>query len=103
MSDMDIVPVGAVDVGMVASVALAPSDRGLDMVFRSESGQPLRIGMDWSDVADLMLRVAAFGQQISIMMQIGLDPYNAQHRQSFTLAELQACTDDPDGGVLHEE
>ena len=82
MSDLDIAPVGAVDVGLVASVALFPSDRGLDLVFHPESGQSIRVGMDWLDVADLMLRVAEFGQRVSTMMQIGLDPYNAQHRGS---------------------
>lgn len=98
MSDLDIAPVGAVDVGLVASVALFPSDRGLDLVFHPESGQSIRVGMNWPDVADLMLRVAEFGQRMSIMMQIGLDPYNAQHRGSFTLAELQACSGDEQAG-----
>lgn len=54
--------------------------------------------MDWPDVADLMLRVAEFGQRVTTMMQIGLDPYNAQHRGSFTLAELQACSGDEQAG-----
>lgn len=45
MSDLDIAPVGAVDVGLVASVALFPSDRGLDLVFIPS--QASRSGLVW--------------------------------------------------------
>lgn len=99
MSYLDIAAGAAVDLGMVASVSLFPSNRGLDMVFHPASGRSIRIGVDWPDVADLMLRVASFGQQMAIMMQIGLDPYNAEHRQGFALAELQACSDVDCGGA----
>lgn len=72
--------------GKADAVTLRPSDLGLDFVFIREGEPSIRVSLDWLQAADLTLRVDHLGQEALTMMQIGLDPYRAPHRESFDVA-----------------
>lgn len=77
----------------VKQVNLMPCDDGLKMVFIPEAGESMTVTMDWVNVAQLSLRLDAFGKEALTMMQSGLDPYSSAQRQSFFLAELQIASE----------
>jgi hypothetical protein len=77
----------------VKQVNLFPCDDGLSMVFIPDAGESVTVTMDWVNVAQMNLRIDAFGKEALTMMQAGLDPYSSAQRQSFLLAELQIASE----------
>lgn len=71
------------------SVVMTQCDDGLKMVF-SNHNQATSVTMDWIVAAELTLRLDALGKEALTMMQMGLNPYRGEHRQSFILSQLQA-------------
>jgi hypothetical protein len=71
------------------SVVMTQCDDGLKMVF-SNHNQTTSVTMDWIVAAELTLRLDALGKEALTMMQMGLNPYRGEHRQSFILSQLQA-------------
>lgn len=71
------------------SIVMHQCDDGLKMVF-SNDNQSASITIDWVVAAELTMRLDAFGKEALLMMQMGLDPYRSEHRDSFILSQLQA-------------
>ena len=76
------------EVRKVTSVFLSKCDDGLMLVFSNET-ETTTITMDWVEAARMTMRLDEQGDEAYTMMQMGLDPYRASHRESFDLSWLQ--------------
>ena len=83
----------ALDLGPAETVFLFPSDRGLDFVFNFPDKRSVRIALDWGRVVDLDNRFTKFMNDAALMLTMGMNPYNSEHRESFVLAQLQGSSD----------
>lgn len=77
----------------VKQVTLMACDDGLKMVFNAEADESTAVTLDWVQVAELSLRIDAFGKEALTMMQAGLDPYSSAHRHSFLVAEFMVASE----------
>ena len=73
----------------VTSVVMQKCNDGLKLIF-SNGSDTVYVTMDWVEAAKMTMRLDEQGTEAHTMMQMGLDPYRGDHRQSYTFAGFQA-------------